>query len=64
MRYWDDDDWVVGQLEEVPNVFAQERTLAALKESILKIYCEMFDADARAMPAGIDNIRTLQLDIT
>jgi predicted RNase H-like HicB family nuclease len=36
--YWQDDDWLVGRLKEVPGVFNQGQTLEELKENIADAY--------------------------
>jgi predicted RNase H-like HicB family nuclease len=34
LEYWQDEDWYVGQLREVPGVFSQGETLTELEENI------------------------------
>lgn len=38
LEYWEDDDWYVGRLREVPGVFSQGRTLKELEENIRDAY--------------------------
>jgi predicted RNase H-like HicB family nuclease len=38
LEYWQDDDWYVGQLREVPGVFSQGETLTELEENIRDAY--------------------------
>lgn len=38
LEYWMDDEWYVGRLREVPNVFSQGETLSELEENIRDAY--------------------------
>jgi predicted RNase H-like HicB family nuclease len=38
LEYWNDDEWYVGQLRELPNVLSQGKTLEELKENIQDAY--------------------------
>ena len=38
LEYWQDDNWFVGKLKEVPGVFSQGETLDELKENIADAY--------------------------
>lgn len=38
LDYWRDGDWFVGRLREVPGVFSQGETLAALEGNIKDAY--------------------------
>jgi predicted RNase H-like HicB family nuclease len=38
LEYWQDDDWFVGRLREVPGVFSQGETLEDLEENIRDAY--------------------------
>ena len=38
LEYWQDDNWFVGKLKEIPGVFSQGRTLEELKENIIDAY--------------------------
>jgi predicted RNase H-like HicB family nuclease len=52
MEYWEDDGWYVGQLKEVPGIFSQGETIAALEENVRDAYdLVMSDASAMAAPA-------------
>ena len=42
LRYWQDDGWFVGQLEEVPNVMSQGETLEELETNIQEVYSLIF----------------------
>lgn len=43
LEYWKDDDWFVGKLIKVPNVFSQGVTLNELKENIVDAYHMMLE---------------------
>ena len=45
LEYWQDDDWFVGRLKEVPGVFSQGETLAELE-------CNIEDAYQLVMASG------------
>ncbi|MCI0564192.1 MAG: type II toxin-antitoxin system HicB family antitoxin [Nitrososphaera sp.] len=38
LEYWQDDNWFVGRLKEVPGVFSQGETLNELEENIKDAY--------------------------
>jgi len=38
LEYWQDDNWFVGKLKEIPGVFSQGETLEELKENIIDAY--------------------------
>jgi predicted RNase H-like HicB family nuclease len=38
LEYWEDEEWFVGRLVEVPGVFSQGQTLEELKENITDAY--------------------------
>lgn len=48
LRYWKDDGWYVGQLEEVPSVVSQAETLEDLENNIQEVYSLLFDDAAEA----------------
>lgn len=51
MEYWLDDDWYVGRLKEVPDVFSQGRTLQELEENIRDAYALVRgDAESEPLP--------------
>lgn len=43
LEYWQDDEWFVGKLKEVPGVFSQGETLNELIENIQDAYKMMID---------------------
>ncbi len=44
LEYWQDGDWYVGQLQEIPAVVSQGRTLEELEENIRDAF-ELFMAE-------------------
>ncbi len=38
LEYWQDDNWFVGKLKEIPGVFSQGKTIEELKENIVDAY--------------------------
>jgi len=38
LEYWQDDDWYVGRLKEIPGVFSQGKTINELEENIEDVY--------------------------
>jgi predicted RNase H-like HicB family nuclease len=62
LEYWQDDDWFVGRLKEVPGVFSQGETLAELERNIEEAYhlvmasgpMEPSPASAKAKPVLLD----------
>jgi len=45
LEYWEDDDWLVGKLKEIPGVFGQGKTLEELKENVIDAYRMMLEED-------------------
>ena len=41
LDYWQDEEWYVGRLREVPSVFSQGETLEELEENIQEAYALM-----------------------
>ena len=44
LEYWQDDDWYVGRLVEIPGIFSQGETLEGLKKNIQDAYKMMIEA--------------------
>ena len=38
LEYWQEDNWFVGKLKEIPGVFSQGKTIEELKENIIDAY--------------------------
>lgn len=48
LEYWQDDNWFVGKLKEIPGVFSQGKTIDELKENIIDAYRMMLkESDAQ-----------------
>lgn len=45
LQYWQDDEWYVGRLVEIPGVFSQGETLEELKENIRDAYKMMLETE-------------------
>jgi len=45
LEYWQDGEWFVGKLIEIPGVFSQGETLEELKKNIQDAYKMMIEAD-------------------
>jgi len=45
LEYWQDDEWYVGRLAEVPGVFSQGESLEELKENIADAYSLMIESE-------------------
>jgi predicted RNase H-like HicB family nuclease len=45
LEYWMDDDWYVGKLKEIPNVFSQGESLTELEENIRDAYQLLLEAE-------------------
>ena len=56
LEYWQDDNWFVGKLKEVPSVFSQGETLEELKENIADAYHMMLEAEAGPSHVGAQTI--------
>ena len=54
LEYWQDDNWFVGKLKEIPGVFSQGKTVEELKENIIDAYHMMIaESDAGAEHADV-----------
>ena len=51
LEYWQENNWLVGRLKEVPGVFSQGESLAELEENIRDAYEMMSDVEDEA-PEG------------
>lgn len=60
LEYWQDDNWFVGKIREIPGVFSQGETLDELKENIADAYRMMLETEAESAHAGA---RTLELGV-
>ena len=46
LEYWEDEEWFVGRLVEVPGVFSQGESLEELKENIADAYNLMIETES------------------
>lgn len=59
LEYWQDDDWYVGKLRELPNCFSQGKTLQELEENIKEVYTLLLEDE---MPVPL-NAKTKVLNL-
>ena len=62
LDYWIDDDWYVGKLKEIPNVFSQGKTLKELEENIKDAYMLMLEDDAEAIETTAE-VNTKEIEV-
>jgi len=48
LEYWQDDNWFVGKIREVPGVFSQGETLNELKENIADAYRMLLETESES----------------
>jgi len=61
LEYWQDDNWFVGKLKEIPGVFSQGKTVEELKENIIDAYRMMLaESDVEA---GHADVRYIELGV-
>ncbi len=57
LEYWEDDNWFVGKLKEIPGVFSQGKTIEELKENIIDAYRMMLaESGAKAERADVKHL--------
>ena len=52
LEFWQDGDWYVGRLMEIPSVFSQGETLEELRENIQDAFELMVTQDRPPAPAA------------
>ncbi len=62
LEYWQDDDWYVGMLKEVPGVFSQGETLEELEENIRDAYRLMIE-DMPVIPHMASQSKEIEVSI-
>ena len=62
LEFWQDGDWYVGRLLEVPGVFSQGETLDELRENIQEAYDLMVVQERPAVPAAAQR-QSLELEV-
>ena len=61
LEYWQDEEWYVGRLVEVPGVFSQGETLGELKKNIQDAYELMLDTEPLDFISAPRNRVTMEL---
>jgi len=61
LEYWQDGEWLVGRLPQVPGVFSQGTTLEELEENILDAYRMMIEEESER-PCGV-TIATKEIEV-
>ena len=61
LEYWQDEEWYVGRLVEVPGVFSQGETLDELKKNIKDAYELMLDTEPLDFISAPRNRVTMEL---
>jgi len=61
LEYWQDDNWLVGKLKEVPGVFSQGKTLAELERNIQDAYKMMMEAESTPAKNAITKELVLEI---
>ena len=57
LEYWQDDNWFVGKLKEIPGVFSQGKTIEELKENIIDAYrMTVAESEVEARHADVKHI--------
>jgi len=62
LEYWIDEDWYVGRLREIPNIFSQGETLQELEDNIRDAYKLMFEDEIENLPLD-SKIQTKEIGV-
>jgi predicted RNase H-like HicB family nuclease len=62
LEFWQDGQWYVGRLLEVPGVFSQGKTLEELRENIQEAYDLMVTQERHPAPATAQR-QPMELDV-
>jgi predicted RNase H-like HicB family nuclease len=62
LEFWQDGDWYVGRLVEVPGVFSQGKTLEELRENIQDAYDLMVTQERSPAPPAAER-QPVELDV-
>ena len=62
LEYWQDEEWFVGRLIEVPGVFSQGETIEELKKNIQDAYKLMLDSEPLDFISAPRNRLTVELN--
>lgn len=63
LEYWQDDNWFVGRLVEIPGVFSQGESLEELKKNIQDAYKMMIDVNSTQFVPPSSNKIKVELSI-
>jgi predicted RNase H-like HicB family nuclease len=63
LEYWQDDDWFVGRLKEVPGVFSQGEALAELERNIEDAYQLVMASGPMDPPPASAKAKPVLLDV-
>ncbi len=63
IEYWQDGEFFVGRIAEVPSCFSQGHSVEELKENLREVYHLMFDDESRAPVSNKTTIETLELAV-
>lgn len=61
LEYWQDGNWFVGKLKEVPSVFSQGKTLVELEQNIQDAYKMMMEAESTPVQNAITKELVLEI---
>ena len=62
LEHWQDGQWHVGRLVEVPEVFSQGATLEELRENIQEAYDLMITQERSAAPVA-SQLQAVELEV-
>jgi predicted RNase H-like HicB family nuclease len=62
LEFWQDGDWYVGRLVEIPGVFSQGKTLEELRENIQDAYDLTVAHDRPPVPSAAQR-QPMELDV-
>lgn len=63
LEYWQDEEWFVGRLKEVPGVFSQGETLEELERNIEDAYHVVMSASPMDPPPMPAQAKPVLLDV-
>ena len=62
LEYWEDEDWYVGRLREIPGVFSQGESLEALEDNIRDAY-ELVREDAEDSVRRDSKLKEIEVEV-
>lgn len=63
LEYWQDEDWYVGRLKEVPGVFSQGETLAELEDNIRDAYSLIAGDSGSPASGGETSTKRIEVNV-